>query len=75
MTGHAYFRLHGSPQIYFSSYTTSYLDGLAFRLRMHGRAGDTVWCIFDNSIQGFAASNALAVARKIDLGDKAALAR
>jgi uncharacterized protein YecE (DUF72 family) len=75
VSGHVYFRLHGSPQIYFSSYTTSYLDGLAFRLRMHGRAGDTVWCIFDNTIQGFAASNALAVARKIDLGDKAALAR
>jgi len=75
VSGHVYFRLPGSPQIYFSSYTTSYLDGLAFRLRMHGRAGDTVWCIFDNTIQGFAASNALAVARKIDLGDKAALAR
>lgn len=75
VSGHVYFRLHGSPQIYFSSYTTAYLDGLAFRLRMHGRAGDTVWCIFDNTIQGFAASNALAVARKIDLNDRAALSR
>jgi len=75
MTGHVYFRLHGSPQIYFSSYTTSYLDGLAFRLRMHARAGDTVWCIFDNTIRGAAASNALCVARKIELGERAASAR
>ena len=74
-TGHVYFRLHGSPQVYFSSYTTSYLDGLAFRLRMHARAGDTVWCVFDNTIQGAAASNALAVARKVDLGERAASVR
>lgn len=75
VSGHVYFRLHGSPQVYYSSYTTSYLDGLAFRLRMHARAGDTVWCIFDNTIQGHAASNALAVARKVDLSERAALAR
>jgi uncharacterized protein YecE (DUF72 family) len=75
VTGHVYFRLHGSPQMYFSSYTTSYLDGLAFRMRMHARAGDTVWCIFDNTIQGAAASNALVVARKVDLGERAASAR
>lgn len=72
VTGHVYFRLHGSPQVYFSSYTSSYLDGLAFRLRMHLRAGDTVWCIFDNTIQGHAAVNALTVLRKIELAQKAA---
>jgi uncharacterized protein YecE (DUF72 family) len=70
--GHVYFRLHGSPQVYLSSYTTSYLDGLAFRLRMHLRAGDTVWCIFDNTIQGHAAANALTLLRKIELAQKAA---
>ena len=75
ISGHVYFRLHGSPQIYFSSYTTSYLDGLAFRLRMHARAGDTVWCVFDNTIRGAAASNALCVARKVDLGERAASVR
>jgi len=75
ITGQVYFRLHGSPQTYFSSYTTSYLDGLAFRLRMHARAGDTVWCMFDNTIGGAAASNALCVARKVDLGERAASAR
>ena len=75
VSGHVYFRLHGAPEVYFSSYTTSFLDGLAFRLRMHARAGDTVWCIFDNTISGAAASNALVVARKIDLGERAASAR
>jgi uncharacterized protein YecE (DUF72 family) len=75
ISGRVYFRLHGSPQIYFSSYTTSYLDGLAFRLRMHVRAGDSVWCVFDNTIHGAAATNALCVARKVDLGERAASAR
>ena len=75
ISGHIYFRLHGSPQVYFSSYTMAYLDGLAFRLRMHARAGDTVWCIFDNTIRGAAASNALSVARKVDLGERAASVR
>ncbi len=73
--GRVYFRLHGSPQPYISSYTSSYLDGLAFRLRMHARAGDTVWCVFDNTIRGAASSNALCVARKIDLGNMAMAAR
>jgi uncharacterized protein YecE (DUF72 family) len=73
--GHVYFRLHGSPQIYFSSYTMSYLDGLAFRIRMHLRAGDTVWCIFDNTIRGHAGVNALALMRKIELGERATAER
>lgn len=75
ISGQVYFRLHGSPQIYFSSYTMAYLDGLAFRIRMHARAGDTVWCVFDNTIRGAAASNALTLARKVDLGERAASVR
>jgi uncharacterized protein YecE (DUF72 family) len=75
VAGRVYFRLHGSPQVYFSSYTSSYLDGLAFRLRMHVRAGDVVWCIFDNTIRGAALTNALTVVRKIQLGEKAASIR
>jgi uncharacterized protein YecE (DUF72 family) len=73
--GKVYFRLRGSPQVYSSSYTSSYLGGLAFRLRMHARAGDTVWCMFDNTIRGAAAPNALSVARKVELGEIAAFAR
>ena len=73
--GKVYFRLHGSPQVYYSSYTHSYLDALAFRLRAYARAGARVWCIFDNTIQGAATSNALHVARKIVLEETALTAR
>jgi uncharacterized protein YecE (DUF72 family) len=31
--GLAYFRLHGSPRIYYSSYEDGYLDALAIKLR------------------------------------------
>ena len=73
--GKVYFRLHGSPQVYYSSYTAAYLDGLAFRLRMYARAGASVWCIFDNTIRGFATSNALHLMRKIVLEEAAFASR
>lgn len=65
--GTVYFRLHGSPQIYYSAYTSSYLDGLAFRLGVHSRAGGKIWVMFDNTIRGSATLNALYLARKIAL--------
>jgi len=39
----AYFRLHGSPRIYYSGYADAELQTLAPKLRQ----GD--WCIFDNT--------------------------
>jgi uncharacterized protein YecE (DUF72 family) len=71
--GKVYFRLHGSPQVYSSSYTAAYLDALAFRLRAYARAGAAVWCIFDNTIKGASTTNALHLTRKIVL-EAAALA-
>jgi uncharacterized protein YecE (DUF72 family) len=71
--GKVYFRLHGSPQVYASSYTAAYLDALGFRLRAYARAGASVWCIFDNTIKGASTSNALHLMRKIVL-EEAALA-
>ncbi len=41
----AYFRLHGSPRVYYSSYDAAFLDRLAERLR----ALVACWCIFDNT--------------------------
>ena len=73
--GKVYFRLHGSPRVYASPYTASFLDGLAFRLRAYARAGAAVWCIFDNTINGAATSNALHLARKIVLEEAAVAAR
>jgi len=66
-----YYRLHGSPQVYYSAYTEGYLDGLAFRLRSYAATGVPVWCIFDNTISGAATANALYLARKIAAAEKA----
>jgi uncharacterized protein YecE (DUF72 family) len=54
-----YYRLHGSPRIYYSSYPDEYLDALAADVRRHASAGRGVWCIFDNTASGAAAGNAL----------------
>ncbi|HVF40600.1 MAG TPA: DUF72 domain-containing protein [Gemmatimonadaceae bacterium] len=54
-----YYRLHGSPQMYYSAYTDSYLDDLAGRIRTHAVENHPVWCIFDNTISGAATANAL----------------
>lgn len=56
--GLAYFRLHGSPRRYYSSYPPAYLDDLASQLK--ARAGTSpTWCIFDNTASGAALGNAL----------------
>jgi uncharacterized protein YecE (DUF72 family) len=53
----AYFRLHGSPVMYQSSYADRYLSDLALRIgALRDRA---VWCVFDNTARGAATINAL----------------
>lgn len=59
----AYFRLHGSPRIYYSDYDAARLTDLARRLKAAAQACDQVWCIFDNTAQGHAVGNALALQR------------
>jgi uncharacterized protein YecE (DUF72 family) len=56
-----YFRLHGSPVMYRSSYGGAGLVTLAARLRLAAKRG-RVWCIFDNTASGAAAADALALA-------------
>jgi uncharacterized protein YecE (DUF72 family) len=58
----AYFRLHGSPKIYYSNYGSRYLHALTKRLRAAGKTANDVWCIFDNTALGHATGNALAIA-------------
>lgn len=53
----AYWRLHGSPRMYFSSYDEAALRTLAGGL-ISGPAAET-WCIFDNTASGAAAADAL----------------
>lgn len=52
-----YFRLHGSPKIYYSAYTPVWLEQLAVRLL----SGTPTWCIFDNTASGAAVSDVLAL--------------
>jgi len=55
----SYFRLHGSPRMYFSIYTDRFLRALAHRLRAEQAAGAECWCVFDNTAHGGAVPNAL----------------
>lgn len=52
-----YYRLHGSPIVYRSSYRPPFLRKLARRIEE--AVSEEVWCIFDNTTFGFATLNAL----------------
>jgi uncharacterized protein YecE (DUF72 family) len=60
--GLAYYRLHGSPQIYVSDYDDAVLAATRRRLAGHRQAGTPAWCIFDNTAAFAALGNALTVA-------------
>lgn len=53
-----YYRLHGSPRKYYSSYTEDELTELAETLRSTPK-DSMVWCIFDNTARGAGTENAL----------------
>ena len=63
--GIVYYRLHGSPRIYYSNYEDEYLERLAGELRGHARSGVPVWCIFDNTAHDHATMNALNLATRL----------
>lgn len=58
----AYFRLHGSPRMYYSNYDDAFLENIAQRMRDAARRSRQVWCMFDNTAHGFALPNALKLA-------------
>ncbi|MCB5186450.1 DUF72 domain-containing protein [Methylobacillus caricis] len=62
--GFCYYRLHGTPQIYYSSYSPEYLEQLSITLQ---NSSSPAWCIFDNTARGAAAANAIAVINRIRL--------
>ena len=54
----AYYRLHGSPMIYRSTYSDEDLNRLAHEITgLNGTK--TIWCFFDNTAEGHATKNAL----------------
>lgn len=56
-----YWRLHGSPRIYYSAYSDAYLAMLAKTLSTH----EAPWVIFDNTASGSATANALKLAQML----------
>lgn len=57
--GLIYYRLHGSPRMYYSIYTDKYLESLAGTLHKSAARGVPTWCIFDNTAMDAATINAL----------------
>jgi uncharacterized protein YecE (DUF72 family) len=57
----AYFRMHGSPRIYYSTYDPGRIAILKSTLKQAARDSDSVWCIFDNTAHGHAIGNALSL--------------
>jgi uncharacterized protein YecE (DUF72 family) len=55
--GFEYWRLHGSPKIYYSDYGNDALQALA------ARVAPDAWVIFDNTALGHAAGNALTLTK------------
>jgi uncharacterized protein YecE (DUF72 family) len=58
--GLRYWRLHGSPRIYYSAYERDRILALASQLSAHQDDVPT-WCIFDNTASNAALGNALAL--------------
>lgn len=55
-TGVSYVRMHGTPRVYYSSYSDERIDHAASLMSM---APNEAWCIFDNTASGAAAGDAL----------------
>ncbi len=65
--GLVYYRLHGSPQMYYSSYGDGYLEALSSKLSRAAESAD-VWCVFDNTAEGAATTNALDLLGRVGAG-------
>ena len=67
--GLVYYRLHGSPRIYYSAYSDDALKMLAQNLQEASQSAP-VWCIFDNTALGAATGNALSTASRLKAGER-----
>lgn len=56
-----YFRLHGSPRIYYSNYDTFTLQRLSDQVRHNAQRSTSTWCIFDNTASHAAIENAISM--------------
>lgn len=61
-----YLRLHGSPRVYYSSYSADFLYQSAEQLLASSQAGRASWCIFDNTAEGAATENAIQLEEELE---------
>lgn len=66
--GFAYYRLHGSPRMYYSAYESGFLDALAQRISSHQ---SPAWCVFDNTAGNAAVPNALDLRERLETAARA----
>jgi len=66
-----YFRLHGSPRVYWSRYDGAWLDALAEQVAEATHSAREVWCIFDNTASSSALPNALELLERVGSGHSA----
>jgi uncharacterized protein YecE (DUF72 family) len=59
--GLVYYRLHGSPRMYYSDYGEDALAAVAQRIERAHERGAPTWCMFDNTVTSAAIGNALAL--------------
>ena len=62
--GLGYYRLHGSPRRYYSTYSDDFLVALAHDLHTASQSA-SVWCIFDNTALGAATGDALTTSSRL----------
>lgn len=63
--GLRYYRLHGSPRIYYSAYSAEFLEALTVTLQDSLSRSIPTWCIFDNTAEGAATGDALMVMKRL----------
>ena len=61
-----YLRLHGSPRMYYSSYSHGLLQTLARRIALAAQEGREVWCLFDNTAGSAATHNAVELVQALE---------
>lgn len=62
-----YYRLHGSPRMYYSAYSAEYLQTLATTVTTSTSETREVWCIFDNTARHASWDNAQQLRRLLGL--------
>jgi uncharacterized protein YecE (DUF72 family) len=65
VTSASYIRLHGTPRVYYSSYSPAFLHEVEQRIAGLTAGGADCWCIFDNTAAFAAVPNALEVLRSL----------